>query len=734
MIDIQLLADEKGIARQYLDATNKLVVLSDESRKNALEILGYPVDDEKALQAMLDKEKVEPFKSILDPVVVLNDEERQQFYLRVPEVYGDDENATLTVTIKLEDGRTVEKTTPLEQVEIADYQTVQGKTYDIRRYSLITKLPYGYHECTVKVTSKGKSVKSIVMSLIATPSKVYTPKEIAEGKKVWGISSQLYAVRSKNNWGIGDFADLKQLLLGVAKNGGHFVGLNPMHAGYPAVPDEFVVSPYSPSSRSFVNIVYISVNSVPELAECKEANDLINSEKFQQRLRTLREKEYVDYRGVIEAKLQVLRTIFDNVNVTDKRSNRGIKFNEFVEDGGQNLLNFATYDALQQHFYNQGIDANTWEKFPTEYQDVNSPFVESWRNEHMQDVLFYCYLQFLAAEQLEDAYKTAKNAGMLIGTYRDLAVGVAKQSCDVWADVEHVFRTKGSVGAPPDPLGPLGQNWGLAPMSPAALKASAYRPMIAMYRANMKSCGAIRIDHAAGLFRLWITKTCEPASTGAYVHYDMHDLLGIIALESNRNKCLVIAEDLGTIPVELTKALRKVGAFSYKIFFDEKAADGGYIAPADYISQAMSALTTHDMPTLVGWWHCYDLDLGLKLGIYTQQEADELRVGREVSKQRILDSLHGLGSISDTYTRDVKESVMNEELATALQIHMCSGSCSLFSSQVEDWIGITTPVNIPGTNTEYPNWRRKLTSDLEDIFTNQHVTDMTKEMTLARGK
>ncbi|MGN0902331.1 MAG: 4-alpha-glucanotransferase, partial [Succinivibrio sp.] len=298
----------------------------------------------------------------------------------------------------------------------------------------------------------------------------------------------------------------------------------------------------------------------------------------------------------------------------------------------------------------------------------------------------------------------------------------------------NVFRTKGSIGAPPDPLGPLGQNWGLSPMSPAALKKCAYRPMIKMYQANMKSCGAMRIDHAAGLFRLWITRTTDPASQGAYVHYDMHDLLGIIALESHRNKCLVICEDLGTIPDELTKALRSVGALSYKIFFDEKAQDGGYIAPRDYISQAMSALTTHDMPTLVGWWNCYDLSLGITLGIYTQQEADELGAARAISKQRILDSLHGLGSISDTYTKDASESVMNEELASALQVHMCTGSCSLFSSQIEDWIGVDKPVNVPGTCDEYPNWRRKLTKDLEDIFEETRVLEMTGKMTKARAE
>ena len=311
------------------------------------------------------------------------------------------------------------------------------------------------------------------MSLIVCPSKVYTPKEILEGKKVWGVSSQLYTVRSKNNWGIGDFEDLKQLLLGVHRCGGQFVGLNPMHAGYPAVPDESAVSPYSPSSRNFINVIYISVTSVPELLNCKPAQDLIHSEKFQQRLHVLRDKEYVDYRGVIEAKIEVLRLIFDNVKVDDKRSARGNKFLRFMEQGGEQLLNMATYDALQAHYYDMGVNAYSWEVFEKEYQNVNSPFVEQWRKDHYRDILFYCYLQFLASEQLEDAYRCAKDAGMMIGTYRDLAVGVAKQSCDVWSDVDNVFSPTGSIGAPPDPLGPLGQSWGLSPMTPNALRKAA---------------------------------------------------------------------------------------------------------------------------------------------------------------------------------------------------------------------------------------------------------------------
>ena len=321
MIDIQQLADQKGIARQYIDASHNLITLTEESRVNTLEILGYPVHDQKALEAMLQEEVTKEFKNVVDPVCILNDEDHKQVYIRVPESFGEDENATITLEIKLEDGRSVQRTLPLEQVEIADFKTVDNVVYDIRRYQIITNLPYGYHHLSCEIKSKHKTIRSIEMSLIRTPVKMYTPQEIESGKKVWGVSSQLYSVRSRDNWGIGDFADLRQLLLGVHKCGGQFVGLNPMHAGYPANPDESCVSPYSPSSRNWINIIYISVNEVPELQQCQKALDLIHSQEYVTKINELRQREYVDYRGVLQLKLQAFRTILDNVNATFKEGN-----------------------------------------------------------------------------------------------------------------------------------------------------------------------------------------------------------------------------------------------------------------------------------------------------------------------------------------------------------------------------------------------------------------------------
>lgn len=730
MIDIQALADQCGIAREYLDVTGKTVVISDSARKDALSLLGYPLEDEQALKKKLDFEELEPYENMLDNVTVWRDGDKPFIYLRTRADL--DEKASLCYTIELEDGRRISDTMPLEEIEIADYKTVQGVEYDIRRLILDEDIPYGYHSFSFTVTASYGIYNSIVMSLIRAPKKAYEVDELASGKKVWGVSVQLYAVRSRHNWGVGDFGDLKLLLKNVAKNGGQFVGLNPLHAGYPANPDPYSVSPYSPSSRNWLNVIYISVEDIPEYSECPEAYELVNSKAFKQELVALRQREYVDYRGVLELKLKVIRKIFEKQRVDDKRTNGGREFLKFIDEGGRSLLDMATYDALQSSLYAQGIDAGGWQAFPREYQSSQSPFVENWRNEHAKEIRFFCYLQFLAYEQLKEAYKVAKDEHMLIGTYRDLAVGVASGSCDVWSDHDNLYCKDASIGAPPDPLGPLGQVWGLSPMSPRSLKKAAYRPMINLYRRNMRDCGAMRIDHAAGLFRFWWTRQGNHANTGCYVASPMHDLLGIIALESVRNKCVIIAEDLGTIPQQLRDGLQELGAYSYKLFFGERATDGGFIDPKLYEKHAMSALTTHDMPTIKGWWEGQDLSLGCRLGVYTEDEAKELSVIRKDSKQRILDSMHGLGSIGNDIAKNAEDVPYSKDLVLGMQVHMCHGSCTLYSTQIEDWIGIDKPVNVPGTFREYPNWKRKLTADLEDIFSNEYVQKLCKAMTEAR--
>lgn len=739
MIDIQKFADSVGIARNFIDANGQYTTISPEARLATLSAMGYNVTSDAALTAKIQQEELIPFKEILDPVVVIRKGEQPFIMIRTPGLMSD--SATLTWSLTLEDGTHYQDTVPLNEIEIADFVEVQGRPYDIRRFILpyqlpvdVGLLPLGYHTFKVSLDDGIVHHKSIEQLLILTPVECYVPEAMEKGTKLWGASIQLYALRSKQNWGVGDFGDLSKLVHIVHDRGGEFIGLNPLHAGYPANPDPDMVSPYSPSSRRWLNIIYISVPLVPEFISCRKAQEYVNSPAVQKKLQTLRDREYVDYKAVLELKLKVLKMVFDLKHMEDKRSNRASQFLDFVEKGGESLLNMATYDAIQSDLYEHGTLAWGWVKFPRELQNCKSEFVKLWREQHREQVMFYCYLQFLAQEQLQAAFSEAQDCGMILGLYRDLAVGVSEGSCDVWADTDKVYRSQAEVGAPPDTLGPLGQSWGLAPIEPHALWRSRYKQLIELYRSNMKSCGALRIDHAAGLYRFWWVPPQRKPTEGAYVYNNMKDWLGILALESQRNKCLIIAEDLGTIPMELRVALKEAKAFSYRLFFSERAYDRGFIAPQDYEPQSLSALTTHDMATLKGWWSAYDLTLGEELGIFSPEVAQNLKLDREDAKQRVLDSMHGLGSVGSevpTNAKDIPE--MTNELVVGLQRHMCRGSCAMFSSQIEDWIGVLKPVNVPGTFRNYPNWRRKLTANLEDIDKDSFVKELTAEMTKARA-
>jgi 4-alpha-glucanotransferase len=370
--------------------------------------------------------------------------------------------------------------------------------------------------------------------------------------------------------------------------------------------------------------------------------------------------------------------------------------------------------------------------FPEQYQDAESGAVKRFAKKHAQQVMFYKFLQWQAQVQFEAASKASIDAGMAIGLYRDLAVGVSDGSAEIWSNPE-LYCTNVSVGAPPDILGPLGQKWGLPPMDPEVLTQQRYQPIVDLFASNMKASGALRIDHAMALLRLWWVHNEDDASEGVYVNYPVDDLLAILALESQRNQALVIGEDLGTVPEAIREKLQQNGVYSYRVFFFEQSEDGGFFSPSHYPEQSMATLTTHDMPTLIGYWHCDDLSLGKEVGLYPDEEVlQTLFESRHENKQQILNTLHGHHSIADDISRDVNYVGMNKALNFGMQKHMATGTSALLSLQLEDWLEMDKPVNIPGTFNEYPNWKRKLSQNIEQIFNRPDLQALAGELTQAR--
>ncbi|ERB66848.1 4-alpha-glucanotransferase [Vibrio coralliilyticus OCN008] len=717
---LKQVAEMAKIVDSYVSAWGDEAKVDDETIRYLLASLGYDTtNDETLLQSAEKKHK----KDVLDPALVVRDGDPVEVALNLGASARESE---FSWRLDTEQGEVLEGY--LQSQIVRDERKEGGPLV----FALPSDLAWGYHKLTI---TRKRRKSPYEMTLIVTPRSCFKQGEIEGGKKMWGPSVQLYTLRTQHNWGIGDFGDLKQLVADIASRGGDFVGLNPIHSLFPANPEG--ASPYSPSSRRWLNIMYIDVSSVPEFALSIEAQQRVGSAEFQQRLQKARESHWVNYTEVADLKLSVLPLLFSEFKKRhlDKNTERAQAFLAFVEEGGDSLMHQAAFDALHASLHAEDSNVWGWPVFPDEYRRFENTAVQKFIEQNHDQVHLYMYLQWVADIQINEAQALAEEKGMSVGLYRDLAVGVADSGAETWADDGNLVMDA-SIGAPPDILGPLGQNWGLPPLNPQVLQETSYDAYIKLLRANMKHCGALRIDHVLGLLRLWWIPKGENATKGAYIYYPVEDMLAILALESHRHQCSVIGEDLGTVPDEIVEILREAGVHSYKVFFFETSEeDGGFISPAHYAEQSMSALCTHDMPTLRGFWHCDDLKMGEELGLYPDPEQLEgLFADRLECKQGILDSVAWHGYLPEGVGRDAQYVPMDSYLAEALQLHVAAGSSTLLSVQLEDWLEMDKPVNIPGTVEEYPNWRRKLSMNLDEVFAQEGVNRIAHKLTEVRAK
>ncbi|KQA27146.1 4-alpha-glucanotransferase [Vibrio metoecus] len=718
---LKQVAEMAKIADRYVSAWGSEAQVEDDTIRHLLASLGYDTSSDDALLQSAEEKNTK--KDVVDPVLVVH----QGTAIEVPLYLGvSARESEFDWRLQTEQGEVLEGY--LQSQIVRDERAEGGPLV----FALPNDLPLGYH--TLLIARKRRKAP-YQMTLIVTPQACYKQPALAQGKKLWGPSIQLYTLRTQHNWGMGDFGDLKQLVADIASRGGDFVGLNPIHALFPANPEG--ASPYSPSSRRWLNILYIDVSSVPEFALSAEAQQKVGSPEFQLRLQKVRDAHWVNYSEVAELKMSVLPLLFAEFKKRhlDKHSDRAHAFLNFVEQGGESLLHQAAFDALHAELHAEDASVWGWPVFPEKYRRFDSAAVQKFIDEQKDQVHLYMYLQWIADAQIHEAQSLAEEKGMAVGLYRDLAVGVADSGSETWADQGNLLQDV-SIGAPPDVLGPLGQNWGLPPLNPQVLQATAYDAYIKLLRANMKHCGALRIDHVLGLLRLWWIPKGENATKGAYIYYPVKDMLAILALESHRHQCSVIGEDLGTVPDEIVELLRDAGVHSYKVFFFETSKeDGGYVSPAHYAEQSMAALCTHDMPTLRGFWHCDDLKMGREIGLYPDEEQLQgLFDDRLKSKQGILDSVAWHGYLPAGVGRDATQVPMDSYLSEALQLHVAAGSSALLSVQLEDWLEMDKPVNIPGTVNEYPNWRRKLSMNLDEIFAREEVNRIAARLTEVRSK
>jgi 4-alpha-glucanotransferase len=518
----------------------------------------------------------------------------------------------------------------------------------------------------------------------------------------------------------------------VAARGGAFIGLNPIHALFPSSPES--ASPYSPSSRRWLNVLYIDVGAVADFRQSTAAQAWWQRPETEQALEQARAADWVDYAAVTRLKIDALRLAWPQFTQRDASDPEVQAFNGFIREGGESLQHQALFDALHADQIAQDSDRWGWPVWPEALQDPGSPAVQAFLQQHADQVRFWLWLQWLAAKQFADCWDICQQQQMPIGLYRDLAVGVAQGGAETWSERD-LYCMEASIGAPPDILGPRGQDWGLPPMDPQVMRQRAWEPWIALLRANMRHCGALRIDHVMALMRLWWIPAGDSAMHGAYVHYPIDDLLAILALESQRHRCMVIGEDLGTVPEAIVDKLRDGGVYSYKVLYFEQESAHSFRPPAEWPRQAMAVATTHDLPTLRGWWQSDDLTTGAQLGLYPDKVVlaglyqDRLR-----AKQALLQSLHRVGALPKRAGRDARRTGMSKALNRAMQRYLADSHSALLGLQPEDWLDMATPVNIPGTSDEYPNWRRKLSATLETLFSDLATDTLLRDLTARRKR
>ena len=717
-----------GVSRFYQDYSGKYQTMSIIQQKMALQAMGFDVSSKQAIEKA-ERDCVEQlWKLGLSPISLVHQGQILQVLYRIREMdlslLAQTEKLLCSGKVILETGDQIKFSFRIDHLEIKrKHKNSEGQIFQLG-IVLPQYLPIGYHKLEISIINVEKC------SLVVVPATCYEPKELKLGKKIWGVSVQLYGIRSERNWGMGDYTDLKFLVRKLAENGAHWVSLNPLHQLYLSNPEH--CSPYSPSSRLLFNVLYIDPMALPEWEVCAEVKAIVTESSFQEKIKKVRAQDNVDYINVSTLKVRVLEVLYKHFCAQHlrKKSMRGKQFLKFCENYGKKLDQIALYDVIYEYFFKKDSNSWGWPCWPGAYRNPESIEVKHFANIHRERITYYKYLQWLAHEQFSEVQVQASQAGMIIGVCNDLAVGADYGGAEVWSYRSH-FCFGVSVGAPPDALASQGQNWGLPPINPKILKEQEYEFFINMIRRNMIQSGALRVDHVMGLFRQWWCPNKENGALhGVYVHYPFEDLLGIIKLESHRNRCLVFGEDLGIVPDEVRQGMSSATCYSniLSIFMER---ENGFVLPEDYKCKSMATLVSHDTPTLSGWWVGKDIDIAESLGLMTSSHIEKSRSARLQSREKIIKLLEKIGELPSDTGMEVPV-YLTRQLMERLSYFLMFTEAQITSIQLEDCLLMEMPVNVPGTSVEYPNWRRKLSEDIESIFENSKNTRFFYNLTQCR--
>ncbi|NLP60027.1 4-alpha-glucanotransferase [Paraburkholderia sacchari] len=549
---------------------------------------------------------------------------------------------------------------------------------------------------------------------------------------IWGIAAQLYGLRRNGDGGIGDYSALATLATQSAQRGAHALAVSPTHAMFSADPGHF--SPYSPSSRLWLNVAHVDPAAVfgPQAAH-EAMREAAQSSDTSRELEAL---PLIDWTRALPLKLATLRALFDRFDDTERASDspHAKAFEAFCARGGEALEDHARFEVLHAAMLKEPGGARHWRDWPAPLRDPRSEDVARFAATHRRDVDFHRFLQWLAAEGLARAQREAREAGMAVGLVADLAVGCDGAGSQAWAQPDDMLQ-RVSVGAPPDLFNQAGQSWGLTTFSPRAMHNTGFRAFIAMLRAAFAHAGGVRIDHILGLRRLWLVPEGESAQHGAYLRYPFDDLVRLIALESWRHRAIVIGEDLGTVPPGLRERLAAHGLYGIRVLWFEREGSA-FLAPGRYATNCVATATTHDLPTVAGWWSGSDIDWRNRIG-QTLARADGRDPVALEHTQRAADRAALWLALQDTgfAPRDAAEpgpSAENAPVDGALG-YVAASASPLVTCPLEDLLGLADQPNLPGSIDEHPNWRRRLPLPVDALFDDPAFAARVRTVVRARA-
>jgi 4-alpha-glucanotransferase len=705
MTSLSALADRFGVATSYFDWSGRQIAVSQSTVVAVLAALGVQADTEEYCAAALSDVERRYWSNTLPPTVIARSGAETAFWVHVD--HGDPAH----VWIRLEDG-TVRSGIRQAENFTAPFN-LDGRLIGEATFVLPSDLPLGYH----RLHLRSGSAESDTM-VIVTPSWLGLPDRMG-ARRAWGLATQLYSVRSHGSWGIGDLTDLADLAVWAgSRHGADYVLVNPLHAAAPTRPME--PSPYLPTSRRFVNPLYLRVEAVDEFADMPGRG----------RIRKLHraaappaaESDVIDRDHAWEAKRAACKLVYR----VRRSAGRELAFTAYKQREGAALDDFATWCALAEKY------GGDWRRWPKELQHPGSPEVSHFTEKHSGAVDFHRWLQWQLDEQLANAQAQAVRTGMALGIMADLAVGVHPTGADSWA-LQNVLALGVTAGAPPDEFNQLGQDWSQPPWRPDQLEESGYQPFRTLIQAVLRHAGGVRIDHIIGLFRLWWIPEGAAPTEGTYVRYNHDAMIGIVALEAYRAGAVVVGEDLGTVEPWVRDYLRERGLLGTSIlWFEVDTASRGPLQAERWRELCLSSVTTHDLPPTPGYLAGEHVRLRNELGLLTRPASEELDDHR-AEQQAWVAELRRVGLLVPDTAGDIDD----DELIMALHRYLGRTPSRLLALALTDAVGERRTQNQPGTTDEYPNWRVPLAGPdgrpmlLEDVFTDARAAALAEVMRVA---